>query len=98
MFYVTERACVDGMEEAVIELNQARLAEPAAPWWTVAWFNGLVNAQNNHLDEAIADFEKIRSVTEDVFSGTVKVAHGGGTTLTIVLPLPPQREADRHHP
>jgi tetratricopeptide (TPR) repeat protein len=25
----------------------------------VAWFNGLVNAQNGHLDEAIADFEKI---------------------------------------
>ncbi len=24
-----------------------------APWWTVAWFNALVNAQNGHLDEAI---------------------------------------------
>src|SRR5205823_14525345 len=47
------------LEEAVAELNHARQAEPAAPWWTVAWFNGLVNAQNNHLDEAIADFEKI---------------------------------------
>ena len=45
---------------------------------------------------ALADFEKVRSVTEDVFSGTVKVAQGSGTTLTIALPLPPQREADRH--
>lgn len=47
------------LEDAVQELNRARQAEPPAPWWTVAWFNGLVNAQNNHLDEAIADFEKI---------------------------------------
>ncbi|MFL5245933.1 MAG: multiheme c-type cytochrome [Gemmataceae bacterium] len=30
-----------------------------SPWWTVSWFTGLVNAQNGHLDEAIADFEKI---------------------------------------
>src|SRR5207302_1331119 len=37
------------LEEAVAELNHARQAEPPAPWWTVAWFNGLVNAQNNHL-------------------------------------------------
>ena len=47
------------LDEAVTELNQAGQAEPPAPWWTVAWFKGLVNAQNNHLDEAIANFEKI---------------------------------------
>lgn len=48
---------------------------------------------------ALADFAKVRTVTEEVFSGTVKVespSPGAGTTLTIVLPLPPQREADRH--
>ena len=47
----------------------------------------------------LADFAKVRSVTEEVFSGTVKVespaASGGMTALTIALPLPPQREADR---
>ena len=41
---------------------------------------------------------KLRSVAESVFSGTVKVdageGPGAGTTLTIMLPLPPQREGD----
>jgi tetratricopeptide (TPR) repeat protein len=30
-----------------------------APPWTVAWFNGLVNAQNGYLDEAIKQFREI---------------------------------------
>src|SRR5262249_27211984 len=29
------------------------------PWWSVAWFTGLVNAQNGHLDEASENFERI---------------------------------------
>ena len=45
--------------EAVEALNKAQKTEAPAPWWTVAWFNGLVNAQNGHLDRAIEDFEKI---------------------------------------
>ena len=48
---------------------------------------------------ALADFTKVRNVTEELFSGTVKVespAGSGGIALTIALPLPPQREADRH--
>jgi tetratricopeptide (TPR) repeat protein len=45
--------------EAVKALNSAQHADPPAPWWTVAWFNGLVNAQNGHFSEAAADFEKI---------------------------------------
>jgi tetratricopeptide (TPR) repeat protein len=44
---------------AVEALNNAQASDPPAPWWTVAWFNGLVNAQNGHLDAAISDFEKI---------------------------------------
>jgi hypothetical protein len=44
---------------AVEALNKAQASDPPAPWWTVAWFNGLVNAQNGHLDAAISDFEKI---------------------------------------
>jgi tetratricopeptide (TPR) repeat protein len=47
------------LAEATEALNSARTAEPPAPWWTVAWFTGLVNAQNGHLDEAIASFRQI---------------------------------------
>jgi tetratricopeptide (TPR) repeat protein len=47
------------LAEAADALNRARTAEPPAPWWTVAWFTGLVNVQNGHLDEAIANFEDI---------------------------------------
>jgi signal transduction histidine kinase len=47
-----------------------------------------------------ASLAKLRGVVEDVFSGTVKVDSGGleedsGTTVTILLPLPPQRESDK---
>jgi tetratricopeptide (TPR) repeat protein len=34
-------------------------ARAGAPWWTVAWFNGVVNLQNTNFDEAIRDFEQI---------------------------------------
>jgi hypothetical protein len=48
---------------------------------------------------ALTDLAKVRSVTQDVFAGRVKVepvSEGAGKVLTIMLPLPPQREADRH--
>src|SRR5436190_3841754 len=49
---------------------------------------------------ALADLTKVRSVTEAAFGGTVKVecaaGPGASTALTLALPLPPQREADRH--
>ena len=51
------------LAEAVKVLNKARKAEPPPPWWTVAWFNGLVNVENarnaKDFDRAIADFERI---------------------------------------
>ncbi len=47
------------LREAVEALNEAQKTEPPAPWWTAAWFTGLVNAQNGHLDEAIREFEQI---------------------------------------
>lgn len=47
------------LEEAVQALRKAEENDPPAPWWTVAWFRGLVNAQNGHLDEAIRSFELI---------------------------------------
>src|SRR5262249_10226819 len=40
-------------------LNKSLQTDPPAPWWTVAWFTGLVNAENGNLDEAIANFESI---------------------------------------
>jgi tetratricopeptide (TPR) repeat protein len=45
--------------EAADALNRARTADPPAPWWTVAWLTGLVNAQNGHLEEAVAAFEQV---------------------------------------
>ncbi len=48
-----------------------------------------------------ASIAKLRGVVEG-FSGTVQVAsgegHGAGTTFTIVLPVPPQREGDSRRP
>jgi hypothetical protein len=53
----------DRLKEAARELNAARTCDPPAPWWTLAWFNGLVTAENDTsaagLDAAIADFEMI---------------------------------------
>ncbi|HYX82643.1 MAG TPA: hypothetical protein VE714_09645 [Gemmatimonadales bacterium] len=64
-----------------------------------------------HGGRALSDFATVRSMTEDAFSGTVKVESAaesqtakegregegqGGTRLSITLPLPPQRESDRH--
>src|SRR5262249_43868182 len=43
--------------------GQAGRPAPPAPWWTLAWFNGLVNVETatekEHFDAAIADFERI---------------------------------------
>ncbi|MFM1768948.1 MAG: hypothetical protein RJA22_1477 [Verrucomicrobiota bacterium] len=50
------------LTEAVAALQRAARAEPPAPRWTLAWFNGLVNKQNGYLDQAITEF---RSVLED---------------------------------
>src|SRR5207302_11014207 len=40
-------------------LTKARQCDPPAPWWTVAWFNGLVNMENVNFEEAIEHFEQI---------------------------------------
>jgi len=42
------------LDEAAQALRRATAA--GAPPWTVAWMNGLVNKENGHLDEAIANF------------------------------------------
>jgi tetratricopeptide (TPR) repeat protein/NADH:ubiquinone oxidoreductase subunit 6 (subunit J) len=47
---------LDKAREALI---QARRCDPPAPWWTVAWFNGLVDIQNGNFEAAIKSFEQI---------------------------------------
>jgi tetratricopeptide (TPR) repeat protein len=43
--------------EAQTALREA--ADRGAPWWTVAWFSGLVNAENFNFEDAVRDFEQI---------------------------------------
>ncbi|MEP7117406.1 MAG: tetratricopeptide repeat protein, partial [Acidobacteriota bacterium] len=45
------------LDEAAQALRRAATAG-AVPW-TVAWMNGLVNKENGHLDDAIADFTAV---------------------------------------
>ena len=54
----------------------------------------IVRGRGTGTDASVA---KTRSVVESVFGGNVTVASAlaTGTTITIALPLPPQREADR---
>jgi tetratricopeptide (TPR) repeat protein len=51
------------LSEAAAALNAARACDPPASWWTLAWFSGLVTAENANdsgdLDAAIASFESI---------------------------------------
>jgi tetratricopeptide (TPR) repeat protein len=51
------------LTEAARELNAAQTSDPPAPWWVLAWFKGLVTAQNAtnraDLDAAIVLFETI---------------------------------------
>src|SRR5260370_42292471 len=48
------------MDLAAAALKDSRQkCEPKAPWWTVAWFTGQVNAQNGNLDAAIANYRTI---------------------------------------
>src|SRR5205807_3681022 len=45
------------IDEAVGALNRAaRFETPAAPPWTIAWFSGVANKQQGHLDQAIENF------------------------------------------
>ena len=78
------------LAEAARALNEARACEPPAPWWTLAWFSGLVTAENAtdaaDLDAAIVQFETIvdpkKQPSERNFNFTkdyVVLARLGGT-------------------
>src|SRR5207248_1605630 len=47
------------LDRAKEALGQARLCEPPAAWWTVAWFNARVNIENGNFTEAIKNLEQI---------------------------------------
>jgi hypothetical protein len=51
------------LAEAARQLNKAQQAEPPAPWWVVAWFNGVLTARNtgnaSDLEKAAGYFEQI---------------------------------------
>ena len=57
------------------ELQRAARAEPPAPRWTLAWFNGLVNKQNGYLDQAITEFLVIQMIGAVLGAGGI-VASG----------------------
>ncbi len=44
------------LDDAVVALREASAHDPPAPPWSVAWFTGLANQQNGHLDDAIESF------------------------------------------
>jgi len=48
-------------DEAPAALQRARAFRPAAREWTLLWLSGLVNRGNGRLDDAIRNFEQIRS-------------------------------------
>ena len=52
------------LEDAVQALRIAANHTPPAPPWSVAWFTGLVNKQNGHLDEAITNFRGILAMQD----------------------------------
>ena len=47
------------LDDASQALYRAAVMQPPAYPWSLAWFTGLVNKQNGHLDEAISDFKHI---------------------------------------
>ena len=47
------------LDRAKEALHQARLCDPPAPWWTVAWFTALVNIENANFEQAIHGLEQI---------------------------------------
>jgi tetratricopeptide (TPR) repeat protein len=51
------------LTEASDQIEKARKADPPAPWWLIAWFSGIVQAENaskpEDLDRAISYFEQI---------------------------------------
>jgi tetratricopeptide (TPR) repeat protein len=76
------------LDEAVEALAQAGAHDPPAPVWSVAWFTGMVDKQNGHLDKAIANFRKIVELdTEETrrrkfdFSNDYRLVNELGQTL-----------------
>ncbi len=77
------------LSEAVELLKEAAAHEPPAPPWSIAWFTGIVNKQNGHLDEAIENFRAVLAMKDTAecrergfdFSQDYRVLNELGQTL-----------------
>ena len=77
------------IDEAVDAVQRAaKVTEPAAPEWTMAWFSGLVNREQGNLVEAETNFRRIvdqtteeRKVRGFDFSRDIEVLNTLGRTL-----------------
>jgi len=77
------------IDEAVDAVQRAaKLTEPAAPEWTMAWFSGLVNREQGNLVEAETNFRRIVDQTTEErkargfdFSRDIEVLNTLGRTL-----------------
>ena len=77
------------IDEAVDAVQRAaKLTEPAAPEWTMAWFSGLVNREQGNLVEAETSFRRIVDQTTEErkargfdFSRDIEVLNTLGRTL-----------------
>jgi len=77
------------IDEAVDAVQRAaKMTEPAAPEWTMAWFSGLVNREQGNLVEAETNFRRIVDQTTEErkargfdFSRDIEVLNTLGRTL-----------------
>jgi tetratricopeptide (TPR) repeat protein len=77
------------IDEAVHAIQRAaKVTEPAAPEWTMAWFSGLVNREQGNLIEAETNFRRIVDQTTEErksrgfdFSRDIEVLNTLGRTL-----------------
>jgi len=63
------------LAEAAVELNRALESSPPAPWWVVAWFNGVLTARNTGN---AADLEKAAGYFETILDPNNQPKHPDG--------------------
>jgi tetratricopeptide (TPR) repeat protein len=94
------------LAEAARELNKAQTSDPPAPWWVVAWLNGVLTARNTG---SAADLETAARYFEQIVDPANQPKHPDGrpkfdfTRDYVVLAalgrtLYDRSELDRHRP
>ncbi|VTS01685.1 tetratricopeptide repeat protein [Tuwongella immobilis] len=92
------------LQEAAQALTAAKQSDPAPPWWTIAWFAGLIDTENAteaaDFEKAIATFESILDPNNQPttrkfdFQKDYVVWNRLGTTLFKRSQLSPQGSAE----